>query len=299
MKIRTTMWAIMCMTALSAQENKVSYEKVGLCTAHIAFNKARSNTSTKMGSPKSALKTKAMDKSSFQKIELSTLYRIQLFKVSNGQKDDFIETQQKLEAAGFFETWSVGAPFLSEKLIGDMWDLITIHPMISYEKYFDKKSLENRRKAHGEFGNYVEDLIHITDNEEDLFSVGPGVETLKTLFAENSHFTMTAIHAKAKSVERILQIVDQWNAIRTALKFSTVVPFFVEGGSDIDILLLTFYPNLEATLLEYKTSLEPVKNEAAISAGLSFYDEIQNNLAKASIKMTSTITRIIQAEVEK
>ena len=75
-----------------------------------------------------------------------------------------------------------------------------------------------------------------------------------------------------------------------------IIPFFVEAGSDVDILLLTFYPTLETAFLEYNSVLDKEKDQAAILEGFLSYDAIEKELAANSFRMVSTVNKIIPAK---
>ncbi len=118
--------------------------------------------------------------------ELSTLYRIQTFRAAPGALLEFIEINRTLANEGFYEGWSETAPFMARHSQGDQWDIMLIHPMISYGAYFAADKLTIRRQAHGKFARHLERLEEITSFKEDLFAAGPGLEILAQEFKDRN-----------------------------------------------------------------------------------------------------------------
>ena len=110
------------------------------------------------------------------------------------------------------------------------------------------------------------------------------------------YYNVTAIHAKAGKVQNILEIIHKWNNSRIKLGLPNIVPFFVEAGSDTDILLLTFFSDLESSILEYKTSIKRKKDKIMTLEQFMTYNDFQMKLAANSMKIISTMNKIIKSK---
>jgi hypothetical protein len=144
--------------------------------------------------------------------ELSTLYRIQTFRAAPGALLEFIEINQALESEGFYSGWSERAPFMARHSQGDQWDIMLIHPMISYEIYFAADKLTLRKAAHNKFSRQLDRLEEITSFQEDLFTVGPGLETLTREFKDKNFLHIEIFHALAGKKAELLSQKIEWTA---------------------------------------------------------------------------------------
>lgn len=225
--------------------------------------------------------------------ELSTLYRIQTFRAAPGALLEFIEINQALESEGFYSGWSERAPFMARHSQGDQWDIMLIHPMINYEFYFAADKLKLKKQAGRKFAGQLDRLEAITSFREDLFAVGPGLETLTREFSDKSFLHIEIFHALAGKKAELLNQRRMENVYLSAIGQRPNEIFTVHGGGDADIITIGFYDSLQEFAKPSKLSNEQ-KNQLAIQAGFKGNDDISPYLRTLISSHHDTLANVVK-----
>lgn len=235
----------------------------------------------------------ALFSSAWAENDLSTLHRIQIFGTANAQAVQYIDIHHQMEEGSFFEGWSERPPFIAQQLAGDSWEILSIHPMVSYGDYFEREKLVLRREAHGRFAEQLESLSGMTKFEEDMFAAGPGIETLDREFRANKYLRIESLKIAGGTASQILETVDRWNNVRAALELPVIYPFSVDAGSDVDIVFISFYPSREAVFGDHDISMKRL-DDAAKQAGFDSYAEIESAIASSAYSHSSSVAEIVR-----
>jgi hypothetical protein len=225
--------------------------------------------------------------------ELSTLYRIQTFRAAPGALLEFIEINQALESEGLYSGWSERAPFMARHSQGDQWDIMLIHPMINYEFYYAADKLTLKKEAQRKFATQLARLEEITSFREDLFAVGPGLETLTREFRDKNFLHIEIFFALAG---RKAELLSQRRMENDYLKLIGQRPneiFTVDGGGDADVITIGFYDSLQEFARPSKLSSEQ-RNELAIQAGFKGNDDISPYLRTLIASHHDTLANVVR-----
>lgn len=226
---------------------------------------------------------------------LNTLYRIQTYRAAPGHLQEFIEINQQLASRGFYEGWSERPPFMARHSQGDHWDIMLIHPMLSYGQYFDTRKVRLRLAAHGEYSELLERLEAVTAFREDLFANGPPLAHLEKQFAENSFMHIEIFHALAGKKQELLQQRITENAYLRGVNRTANEIFVVDGGGDADVLTIGFYPSLQAFAAPQSMN-EQERDAVAKRVGFKGLDDISYYLRSLISAHHDTLANIVKPE---
>lgn len=225
--------------------------------------------------------------------ELSTLYRIQTFQAAPGALVEFIEINLTLERGGFYAGWSERAPFIARHSQGDQWDIMLIHPMMSYGAYFAADKLIIRKEAHSKFAGQLERLEEITSFQEDLFAAGPGLESLTREFKQKNFLHIEIFHALAGKKTELLTQRRMENTYLEATGRRPNELFMVDGGGDADVITIGFYDSIQEFAKASELSIEQ-RNEMAMQAGFTGLDDISPYLRTLISSHHDTLANVVR-----
>lgn len=225
--------------------------------------------------------------------ELSTLYHIQTFRAAPGGLLEFIELNKALASEGYYSGWSEGAPFMARHSQGDQWDIMLIHPMISYATYFATDKLAAKKEARRKFARQLSRLEDITSFREDLFVMGAGLETLTREFGNKNFLHIEIFYALAGKKAELLRQRRMENTYLSAIGQRPNEIFTVDGGGDADIITIGFYDSLQdfAKAPEFG---DEQRNQLAIEAGFKGNDDISPYLRTLISAHHDTLANVVR-----
>ncbi len=224
-----------------------------------------------------------------------TLYRIQTYRAAPGHLQEFIDINRTLIKQGFYTGWSERAPFIGRHSQGDHWDIMLIHPMISYSQYFAEDKLTQRRAAHQKNATLLQRLEDITAFKEDLFSYGPSLERLEAQFKDNSFLHIEIFHALAGKKQELLHQRIIENAYLRGVGRTANEIFVMDGGGDADIMTIGFYPSLQA-FAEPQTMNEQQRDVVAKRVGFKGLDDISYYLRSLISAHHDTLANVVSID---
>lgn len=226
---------------------------------------------------------------------LKTLYRIQTYRAAPGHLQEFIAINQQLATQGFYAGWSERAPFIGRHSQGDHWDIMLIHPMISYSEYFAAEKLTQRQAAHQKHAALLERLEAITAFKEDLFSYGPMLQHLEMQFKDNSFLHIEIFHAVAGKKQELLQQRITENAYLTGVGRTANEIFVMDGGGDADIMTIGFYPSLQE-FAKPQVMNEQQRDVVAKRVGFKSLDDISYYLRSLISAHHDTLANVVATD---
>lgn len=199
------------------------------------------------------------------------LYRVITVRAAPGEFAAWLDQCDEIRAA--YVKRGDAPPFVLRHTQGDHWDLMFIEPWGSYQEYLDPKRGAKREAAVEEMAMLRHWLDDAPAFREDLFALGPPLEKLETLFAENRFFHVEMFHALPYRKEELLRQRRMENDFlaRTGQRTNTIwVGLF---GSDVDVFTIGFYPDIVA-FAAGSTMTEEERDAAAKKAGFEGLDHI-------------------------
>jgi len=165
------------------------------------------------------------------------------------------------------------APFILRHTQGDHWDLMLIEPWGSFEEYLAPERTAKRQAAPEAMTVLRRWLDDAPAFREDLFAIGPPVETLEKLFAENGFYHVEMFHALPYKKAELLEQRRMENdyLARTGQPTNTI--WVGISGSDVDAFTIGFHESL-ATFAAGSPMTDEEKNAAAKEAGFEGVDQI-------------------------
>jgi hypothetical protein len=118
------------------------------------------------------------------------LYRTHFVRAAPGQILELIDAYQ--ERMSFFDAAGEAAPFMMRHAQGDHWDLQIMFPMGSFADYYSPERVERRARVAEESGVTEEEFSRrvraLTSWQEDLFVLGPPLETMTEIMNSGGYF---------------------------------------------------------------------------------------------------------------
>jgi len=160
---------------------------------------------------------------------------------------------------------------------GDQWDLMLLLPMGSYAEYYSGPRMERRVRAAAASPLPPAEVQARFDADvswkEDLFVLGPPLETVKKTFYEAAYYhieIMVALPGKRSELHREREME---NAYQVAIGRPSWFIFVRDQGAPWDIFTLGCYRDLQHWASNPEASKEK-RDEAARQAGFRSSDEI-------------------------
>ena len=160
---------------------------------------------------------------------------------------------------------------------GDQWDLMLLLPMGSYTEYYSKERLSRREKAaeasalsSGEFQKKLEACISW---REDLFVLGPSIESVKKTFEGAGYFHIEIMVSLPGKQEELFKERQMENAYQAATGRIENMIFVRDQGANWDIFTLGCYRDLKHWA-ESPDLPKEKRDAAARAAGFKSAEEI-------------------------
>ena len=122
--------------------------------------------------------------------DTSYLYRTHFVRAAPGEILELIDVLQ--ERMSFFDAAGEPAPFVMRHAQGDHWDLQIMYPMGSFVDYYSSERVERRTRAAEATGvsekEFRKRLRDLTSWQEDLFVLGPPLETMTAIMNSGGYF---------------------------------------------------------------------------------------------------------------
>lgn len=118
------------------------------------------------------------------------LYQTHFVRAAPGEILELVEVYQ--ERMSFYDAAGETAPFMMRHAQGDHWDLQIMYPMGSFESYYSPERVGRRASAAQASGVSEEEFRRrvraLTSWQEDLFVLGPPLETMTQIMNSGGYF---------------------------------------------------------------------------------------------------------------
>ena len=168
-------------------------------------------------------------------------------------------------------------PFWWRHTQGDQWDLMLLFPMGSYAEYYAKDRVSQRRKAEAAAplspAEFKRQLDSCSAWREDVFVLGPPLETVKKAFAGTAYYHVEICVAIPGRQEELYREREMENVYQTALGRPEYMIFVRDQGANWDLFTLGCFRDLTHWAASGDVSKEK-RDAAARQAGFSDPDAI-------------------------
>ena len=168
-------------------------------------------------------------------------------------------------------------PFWWRHTQGDQWDLMLLFPMGSYGEYYASERISRRTKAEAAAplspAEFKRRLDACSAWREDVFVLGPPVETVKKAFAGTGYYHIEICVALPGKQEELYKERQMENAYQTALGRPEYMIFVRDQGATWDLFTLACFRDLAHWASSGDASKEK-REAAARQAGFSDPDAI-------------------------
>jgi hypothetical protein len=197
------------------------------------------------------------------------LYRARLVQATPGKFVELLDLLGRESAT--MVSGGDAPPFIMRHSQGDHWDLMVIYPMGSYTEYYSAERVAKRKKA---ANSDIEARIHQDIAwEEDVFSLGPPLEAVKSAYAGAGFFHIEMIHALPGKQAELVKEREMESAYSTYLNRPELFIFVRDQGAAWDVFSIDFYRDIK----HYAEAADvPVDKQqaAARAAGYTGPDQI-------------------------
>jgi len=139
-------------------------------------------------------------------------------------------------------------PFWWRHTQGDQWDLMLLFPMESYSEYYSQERVSRRKKASEETPLSPTEFRRRLDAcsawREDVFVLGPPVETVKKAFEATAYYHIEICVALPGKQEELYREREMENAYQTALGRPEYMIFVRDQGATWDLYTLACFRDL-------------------------------------------------------
>jgi len=160
---------------------------------------------------------------------------------------------------------------------GDQWDLMLLLPMGNYSDYYSKERLSRREKAAEasslSLSEFQKKLEACTSWREDLFVLGPSIESAKKAFEGAGYFHIEIMVSLPGKQEELFKERQMENAYQAATGRIENMIFIRDQGATWDIFTLGCYRDLKHWAESPEMPKEK-RDAAARQAGFKAADEI-------------------------
>jgi hypothetical protein len=207
--------------------------------------------------------------------EPTYLYKTTFVRAAPGRLLDLIALYK--ERMVVHDSSGDGRPFWWRHTQGDQWDLMLLFPMGSYTEYYSKNRVSRRKKA-SEAASLSQDEFSQKLNacsawREDVFVLGPPLETVKKAFTDTAYYHIEICLALPGKQPELFKERQMENAYSVATGRPETMIFVRDQGAAWDLFTLGCYRDLK----HWASSAEMTKEErdlAARRAGFNNADEI-------------------------
>ncbi len=159
---------------------------------------------------------------------------------------------------------------------GDHWDLMLLYPMGSYSEYYSAERISRRKKAEDSSPSqreFRQKLNAYTAWCEDLFVMGPPLETVKKAFADSAYYHIEIFVALPGKQEELFKERQMENIYQVAAGRPENMIFVRDQGAAWDLYTLGCYRDLKHWA-ESSDIPKEKRDAAARQAGFNSPDEI-------------------------
>ncbi|MGA2533306.1 MAG: hypothetical protein ABSG19_09750 [Candidatus Aminicenantales bacterium] len=168
-------------------------------------------------------------------------------------------------------------PFWWRHTQGDQWDLMLLYPVGSYTEYYSKARLARREKAASASGLSVKEFAQKLNASiswrEDVFVMGPPLETMKNAFEGAAYFHVEIFISLPGKQGELYKEREMENAYQKGTGRPETMIFVRDQGAVWDIFSLGCYRDLKDWASSGDVSKE-TKEAAARQAGFADPDAI-------------------------
>lgn len=236
-------------------------QQISMFLACIAFPALLSIAAPAAGSPPSP--------------ELPFLYKTTFVRAAPGKLLDLVALYKSRMAA--YDASGDERPLWWRHTQGDQWDLMLLFPMGSYTEYYSKERLSRRKKAdEGSTPSqkeFIRKLNVCSAWREDIFVMGPPLESVKKAFAGTSYYHIEIFIALPGKQEELFKEREMENAYQVGTGRPENMIFMRDQGATWDLFTLGCYRDLKHWASSADVPKEK-KDSAARQAGFSDPDAI-------------------------
>lgn len=206
--------------------------------------------------------------------EPSYLYKTSFVRAAPGKLLDLIDLYKGRLAA--YGASGDESPFWWRHTQGDQWDLMLLFPMGSYSEYYSPERVDRRNKAAGNFSSpkeFAQKLNACSAWREDIFVLGPPLETVKKAFAGASYYHIEICLALPGKQAELFKEREMENVYQVATGRPETMIFVRDQGAAWDLFTLGCYRDLKHWASSADVSKEQ-RDSAARRAGFNNADEI-------------------------
>ncbi|MBP1766192.1 MAG: hypothetical protein H6P98_307 [Candidatus Aminicenantes bacterium] len=203
------------------------------------------------------------------------LYKTTFVRAAPGRLLELIDLYKNRMAV--YEASGDERPFWWRHTQGDQWDLMLLFPMGSYTEYYAQEKVSRRKKAAEASplspGDFQKKLDACSSWREDVFVLGPPLETVKKEFAGMAYFHIEICVALPGKQAELYKEREMENAYGVATGRPENMIFIRDQGAVWDLYTLGCYRDLK----HWASSPELTKEQrdlAARKAGFNSSDEI-------------------------
>jgi hypothetical protein len=207
--------------------------------------------------------------------EPTYLYKTTFVRAAPGKLLELIELTKSRMAV--YPAMGDEPPFWWRHTQGDQWDLMLLFPMGSYGEFYSPDRLARRKKAAEAFplspDEFAKKLNACSSWREDLFVLGPPLETVKQAFAGTAYYHIEICVALPGKQAELYKEREMENAYSAATGRPETMIFVRDQGGPWDLYTLGCYRDLK----HWASSPELTKEErdqAARRAGFENSDAI-------------------------
>jgi len=207
--------------------------------------------------------------------EPTYLYKTTFVRAAPGRLMDLIALYKSRMA--FYDASGDERPLWWRHTQGDQWDLMLLFPMASYTEYYSNDRVFRRGKAAEAAPlspkDFSQKLNSCSSWREDVFVLGPPLETVKKAFEGTAYYHIEICIALPGKQEELFKEREMENAYSVATGRPETMIFVRDQGAAWDLFTLGCYRDLK----HWASSAEITKEErdlAARRAGFNNSDEI-------------------------
>jgi hypothetical protein len=160
---------------------------------------------------------------------------------------------------------------------GDQWDLMLLLPMGSYPEYYSAERIAKRKAAADASplpqAEFLDRLNACSSWKEDVFVMGPPLETVKTRFLAAAYYHIEIMISQPGKQAELYRERERENIYSAGIGRPETMIFVRDQGAAWDIYTLGCYRDL-AHWAESSSATKEQRDAAARQAGFKSPDEI-------------------------
>ena len=210
-----------------------------------------------------------------QSAEPTYLYKTTFVRAAPGKLLELIDLYKSRMAV--YQAMGDEPPFWWRHTQGDQWDLMLLFPMGSYGEFYSPDRLARRKKAVEAAplsqNEFAKKLDACSSWREDLFVLGPPLETVKKEFTGTAYYHVEICVALPGKQAELVKEREMENAYSVATGRPATMIFVRDQGAVWDLYTLGCYRDLKHWASSPDLTKEQ-RDQAARQAGFKSSDEI-------------------------